>query len=51
MSVDFHMPDSWYNPPPDHDCPNAPEPCQCVDRNEDARESALIAQQDAKDGR
>lgn len=51
MSTDFHMPDSWYNPPADHDCPDAPEPCECAERDEDLRDSALIARDDADRGR
>ena len=51
MTVDFHTPDSWYQPPADHDCPDTPEPCQCLERDEDGRDSALVDRDDADRGR
>ena len=51
MSTDFHMPDSWYNPPADHDCPDEPGECECAERAEDARDDALMARDDADHGR
>jgi len=51
MTVDFHLPGSWYQPPPDHDCPDNPDDCQCAERDEDDRDSALIARDDADHGR
>ena len=47
----FHMPDGWYEPPREHDCPDDPDDCQCAERDADARDDTLIARQEERDGR
>jgi len=51
MTVGFRMPDSWYEPPDEHDCPDAPGECECRERDEDGRDSALVDRDDADHGR
>jgi hypothetical protein len=47
-TVTFHMPDSWYEPPAEHDCPDDPEPCECEDRADAAREQHDVDRADAE---
>lgn len=37
---DFHLPDSYYDPPDEHECEN--DPCTCVEDEADAYDQAMI---------
>ena len=42
----FHMPDSWYIQPDEHECPDEDD-CRCVDLDAQAKEDAAIDRADA----
>jgi hypothetical protein len=46
--------DAWLEKPytdAEHDCPDEPDECRCVERDEDGRDSALVDRDDADHGR
>ena len=43
--VTFHMPDSWYDPPDEHECEN--DPCTCEQDALDAADDAAIERADS----
>ena len=48
-SVDFHMPDSFYDPPEPHDCDDPDcDGTACLDKAQDAYEQHLIDQEEAR---
>lgn len=46
--------DAWLERPyteAEHDCPDDPDDCRCVERDEDMRDDALIARDEEARGR